>query len=815
MGIPGFSTWLRQRYPEAFEDPKQGGQASTVGHDAVYIDLASTLHTVTRKAYSRNAFHVLLHRRLDELIDSLGPKKRVVIAMDGPAPLAKLLEQRRRRKKEADKTTLNEDEEEEEDIKNNERRGYRHGKKGHGANRVSSLFLTTGTLFMLEVHNSLICYIIKRLGDPKYEHLEYEFSDSTVKGEGELKIVSRLLQHDHNDAESHAVVGADSDLLLMTMIASRPHVYVVDDLPRRKGKKGGKQKKAKVFKSDDLAAIWKESLLKQDPAHEDVSILARDLTLLAILSSGNDYLPGCQGLTLKDNTRPGLWNLYLDMRRQPEWFGQSLTKCVPIQDHDISSPSSSSSSSDKKTIDTLPVPTFAVKINGPMVAALITRNIEQKYVPIPSEKRQNFGNIEGNWKFGMKNVDRKKIRAAQAAAQTPQILMRKPADPAAYIKGLEWTLTMYSTGGVDDYRYSYPAAPPTLMNLVQYLDSKNHASDDIDDEESAIQPRLSSMSFNDKAALQPLLPAACALALLPARSRSQAASALRHLMDADSPVAEIYAVCKECQRLAKSIREANAELEEVRKELASVQDKLSSIGLDSETALEVDDDLSSALEKWEAAGEPLRDLLRELSRSHHKHVMESHPYKPFPTEDLEEAMLSVPVNKYPFWERQLTRFGREIVYKRSKQKESNEFDDSEQSPKWMKECIRFANAYPKVADAQYIQEESKHISRNIVPLHPYMQPGGAIRLPPRRSFSTSTNAMDLIGTERSVFAVGASSLNNLLFTRKKLSTLQMSVSASGNLYRNSARLPFVSWLERASIAAVPKTIPFIKKIRLV
>lgn len=809
MGIPGFSTWLRQRYPEAFEDPKQGEHSSTKGHDAVYIDLASTLHTVTRKAYSRSAFHVLLHRRLDELIDSLGPKKRVVIAMDGPAPLAKLLEQRRRRKKEADKTSLSEDDDDDEsNEENNGRRGYRHGKKVHSANRVSSLFLTTGTLFMLEVHNSLMCYIIKRLGDPKYEHLEYEFSDSTVKGEGELKIVSRLLQHDYNDAESHAVVGADSDLLLMTMIASRPHVHVVDDLPKSKGKKMGKQKKAKIFKSDDLASIWKKALLKNDPARDDISILARDLTLLAILSSGNDYLPGCQGLTLKDNSRPGLWNLYLDMRRQPEWFGQSLTQCVQIESQDVTP-----SPHDKKSTDSLPIPGFAVRVNGPMVAALITRNMEQKYIPIPSEKKQNFGAIEGNWNFGMKHIDRKKIRAAQSAVQAPQILMRKPADPAAYIKGLEWTLTMYSTGGVDDYRYAYPAAPPTLMNLVQYLDSIVKPDND---GESPIQSRLSSMSFNEKAVLQPLLPAACALALLPARSRNQAASALRHLMDADSPVAEIYAVCKECQSLAKSIREANAELEEVRKELASVQDKLSSVGLDSEAALEVDDDLSSALEKWEAAGEPLRDLLRELSRSHHKHVMESHPYKPFPTEDLEEAMLSVPVNKYPFWERQLTRFGREIVYKKAKPIQNDNDDDKEQSPKWMKECLRFANAYPKVADAQFIQEESKNISRHIVPLHPYMQPGGAIRLPPRRAFSTTRNAMDLIGGGRHVFGMDIGCLvDRSIHAKKSHVSLNISTHASGNLYRNPSRFQFGSWLERASINAVPRVIPsFIRKIRL-
>ncbi|KAI8102885.1 hypothetical protein M9434_005677 [Picochlorum sp. BPE23] len=737
MGIPGFSTWLRQRYPEAFEDPK-----SSRRHDAVYIDLASTLHTVTRKAYSRNAFHMLLHKRLDELIDSLQPQKRVVIAMDGPAPLAKLLEQRRRRKKEADKTY-----EDDADNAGPIRLSHQHrGRRKESPNRVSSLFLTTGTLFMLEVHNSLMCYIIKRLGDPKYEHLEYEFSDSTVKGEGELKIVSRLIQSDDVDM-SHAVVGADSDLLLMTMIAFKPQVFVVDDLPKKKpskGKKAPRHKKPKIFKSNTLAEIWKKSLLPEDPGRDDVSGLARDLTLLAILSSGNDYLPGCQGLTLKDNSRPGIWNLYLDMRRQPEWMGQNLTRLVPVGD------AQGPVLNKHGKLDSLPLPSVQVKLNEAMVAALLSRSLEQKYASIPGDRRKNFSDISGNWTFGLKHLDRKKMQASLDAQPTPQLLMRKPADSAAYIKGIEWTLTMYSTGGIDDYRYSYPAAPPTVTNLVHYLESKSTASnDDKDENEGGVfVSGTKGLSFHEQAALQPLLPAACALALLPARSRNQAASALRHLMDADSPVAEIYAVCKECQRLARSIREANAELEEVRKELGDLQHKLSSVGLDSESAIEADSDLAAALEKWEAAGEPLRDLLRDLSRSHHKHVMESHPYKPFPTEELEEAMLAVPVSKYPYWERQLTKFGREIVYKKTD--EASSLND-QHNQKWMKDCLRFAKAYPKVADEEHISEIGKTIGRHVVPLHPYMQPGGPMRLPPKRAFSTSTPAAPMGGIDRVPF----------------------------------------------------------------
>jgi 5'-3' exonuclease len=39
-------------------------------------------------------FHVLLYQRLDEVLGLCEPQKSVVFALDGPAPLAKLLTQR-------------------------------------------------------------------------------------------------------------------------------------------------------------------------------------------------------------------------------------------------------------------------------------------------------------------------------------------------------------------------------------------------------------------------------------------------------------------------------------------------------------------------------------------------------------------------------------------------------------------------------------------------------------------------------------------------------------------------------------------------
>lgn len=145
MGVSGFNSFLRRRYPGAYRVLTQEDlEANPVDH--LYIDLASTLHQTVRRgkcagaregepqgsaasglaaavakrggvlfrrcaaqcistksrssvtaaaaARTRAYFYFLLHKRLDAILACVKPRKRVVIALDGPAPLAKLLEQR-------------------------------------------------------------------------------------------------------------------------------------------------------------------------------------------------------------------------------------------------------------------------------------------------------------------------------------------------------------------------------------------------------------------------------------------------------------------------------------------------------------------------------------------------------------------------------------------------------------------------------------------------------------------------------------------------------------------------------------------------
>lgn len=70
---------------------------STPLHYTLYT-IHYTLHSTTNTARSLESYHETLYKRLDKLLNVTQPRKSVMMAIDGPAPLAKLMTQRDRRK---------------------------------------------------------------------------------------------------------------------------------------------------------------------------------------------------------------------------------------------------------------------------------------------------------------------------------------------------------------------------------------------------------------------------------------------------------------------------------------------------------------------------------------------------------------------------------------------------------------------------------------------------------------------------------------------------------------------------------------------
>ncbi|EFN50853.1 hypothetical protein CHLNCDRAFT_141768 [Chlorella variabilis] len=826
--------------------------------DHLHIDLSSTLHQVIRRARTKQYFHLLLHRRLDEILATTRPTQRVVLALDGPAPLAKLLEQRRRRRRESEKVQRNAAAAAEaaeavaaagEAAEGGAGGGLR-GAAGPAPSsppskvvstvealalaqfrppnpELSTLALTTGSILMLEVHSSLSAYICKKLADPATAHLSFELSDSTVKGEGELKILSRLLHPGHAGEEgpgacgggdqqqrdeTHLVLGADSDLILMALVAGQKGVYILPDLPddgqhrhRRhhhpRSRDGSRWQPAPgfkraagaaalagssldsvggsvdtsssetetdsdlsgpesegeeegasaaeeaaaalaaaaaaeppppppalVFSRDAAERLWREQHLGGGGQGREVTGLALDLMLLAVMCSGDDYLPAIQGMQLSNKHRPGVWDLYTSMRQEPQWQGQTLVQ-------------RSCECRGGRGRGARDCPT--VRLNAGMVCALLAEYHRQRFVFMegpgaaagapgsaslaggdPALASGGSSMLGGGGAAGLAGGgggavgatavvwDEEGLAAAAALATSsaagdealggggggrrrPNITLRgMEAHPEAYVQGLEWVLGMYCSGAIRDYRFAYDLAAPSLLQVVQLLQAQQEGQQQEQEQQQrqeqggsgagagagreaaagegqqGQQGKVSAAAAAKlgRRKMQPLLPAACAMALLPRGGRIHAATALRHLMDEGSELEEIYATCDTCGQLGQQLGSMAREVDGVRGELAAAQLDLAAAqaeaGAGRAGAAAAAAALQAQVERLEAEMARLKLLHSNLSRTQQEHLSEFHPYKPFPTDQLEAAVAAVPLADYPMRERKLAKFGREFVYSR-------------------------------------------------------------------------------------------------------------------------------------------------------
>ena len=196
MGVTGFSRWLKETFPDCFIAP-----ARCVDH--LLIDANSLVHQCT----SNNCHEPMAIRqflgRLDKFITAYQPAESLVLALDGPAPIAKLETQRLRRME----------------------------KAGLQSRVIQSSAVTPGTTFMAQLDSALLQWADARSksGGPR----EIWIDPSSSPGEGEIKLFARLARARTAGAVSTpvssgpsstctnvSVLGGDSDLILLALASS-------------------------------------------------------------------------------------------------------------------------------------------------------------------------------------------------------------------------------------------------------------------------------------------------------------------------------------------------------------------------------------------------------------------------------------------------------------------------------------------------------------------------------------------------------------------------------------------------------------------
>ena len=333
MGIPRFVRTLISRYPLILKniiDKKELPET-----DFFYIDLRHIIHEVSHgdkenilfliKFKSFSEMYEEICMAIGALIDTVHPKKFVMIADDGVCPLAKLPEIIKRRflGGSAPKSIYN--------------FLISIGIEPKQINLFEKDLISCGTNFMWDLGQYIMEFIKnKQKNDIYWQSLDIVYSGSNCEGEGEHKIISHIRQYQkseqYKEQTKYCIYSNDGDMILLSLLVHEPNIIILqeDNVSSHEDKNYLHE-----FTEEHMFVInnqvimisvlreyldieFKDYFTKENTISFEYNInrIFDDLVLLCLLF-GNDFIPG---LTCLD--KDGRIFEYLLMA-----YKESLPKC--------------------------------------------------------------------------------------------------------------------------------------------------------------------------------------------------------------------------------------------------------------------------------------------------------------------------------------------------------------------------------------------------------------------------------------------------------------------------------------------------------
>lgn len=221
MGIAQFFNWFRNNFPTTIRNIKTKESLNT-SIDNLLIDMNGLFHNSAQKIYEYGSFKRNIRfleykkqnksqievfadvcKNLEDIFQTVKPNKKLILAIDGPAPKCKLNQQRQRR--------------------------YRSSLDREDETLFDSSAISPGTKFMDNLSKYIDWYIKKRITeDPDWQHIEVIFSNEKVAGEGEYKLISYIRKFGDKN-ESYVLHGNDADLIMLGLGTHIQNFYILRD----------------------------------------------------------------------------------------------------------------------------------------------------------------------------------------------------------------------------------------------------------------------------------------------------------------------------------------------------------------------------------------------------------------------------------------------------------------------------------------------------------------------------------------------------------------------------------------------------------
>eukprot|EP00592_Proboscia_alata_P008193 CAMPEP_0194364840 /NCGR_PEP_ID=MMETSP0174-20130528/12788_1 /TAXON_ID=216777 /ORGANISM="Proboscia alata, Strain PI-D3" /LENGTH=468 /DNA_ID=CAMNT_0039139123 /DNA_START=209 /DNA_END=1611 /DNA_ORIENTATION=+ len=253
MGVPAFYRWLSEKYPKITTDVLEERHAlsnpgssssflpidiiqpnpSNLETDNLYIDMNGIIHPCSHpengpQPTSETEMYDNVCQYIDRLVNVVRPRRLLYLAIDGVAPRAKMNQQRARRFRAAQEAR--EHAELELQLRKEIPDDDLPDAKPDGP--WDSNVITPGTTFMLRLSTYIRFYVRERLAsNPGWKGLKVIFSDASIPGEGEHKIMDHVRrqrsQRGYDPNIVHVLHGLDADLIMLALATHEAHFYIL------------------------------------------------------------------------------------------------------------------------------------------------------------------------------------------------------------------------------------------------------------------------------------------------------------------------------------------------------------------------------------------------------------------------------------------------------------------------------------------------------------------------------------------------------------------------------------------------------------
>jgi len=264
-------------------------------------ELGDKLSEISPVTYENKLINGIIKQLQHLICDVVKPKKTVYIAIDGPPPRAKMVQQRARRYK-----TIKE-----QSFRKELEKKYKITIPTLQWNKSA---ISPGTSFMVKLSKIIIKSIQQKSFQLHNEKITVIFSDDSIPGEGEHKLMPSIRRLKNVQNETSVIYSPDADLIVLSVMSDVKNIFIIREPKDSDIELALYKDHEYLYLSID---ICREEFIKDLVTHVPVKEsnykdITKDYSFLTFLC-GNDFVPAVTFLKIKEGGIQLLMDAYKEI----------------------------------------------------------------------------------------------------------------------------------------------------------------------------------------------------------------------------------------------------------------------------------------------------------------------------------------------------------------------------------------------------------------------------------------------------------------------------------------------------------------------